>query len=181
MSRARSTSRRCGPVAPTSGCSWVSGDTQTTDNAASVVLSSEDPNGNMTTYQYANAQFDDHPTSVTTGSTADNSQETTSYTYDADGRQVLVTRPSGDLVATGYDVASRPCWTAPSNATGTCATPPSGTGVSTFTYDAAGERTQTLDNAGTASPLTNTYTYTNGQLTKRRRRERHDGRLSLRL
>jgi RHS repeat-associated protein len=64
--------------------------------------------------------------------------DTTSYTYDADGNELTVTDPSGDVTTTTYDKDNRVCWSEPlSVSSPTCGSPPT-TETTTDYYDADG-------------------------------------------
>ncbi len=142
-------------------CNWVSGDTAYVYNAAGSELSSEDPLGNTTTYQYGWAADD---TLMTKSTNALN--QSTTYAYDNDGNLQQTDEPGGQIVSYGYDADSRKCWQAPFLSTDGCASvAPIGTGVSTYAYDAANEQTQMVDNNGTAAQATTTSAYTSGTLT----------------
>ncbi len=65
----------------------------------------------------------------------------------------------GNVTTTAYDADSRPCWTGPVSSSAGCSSPPSATGLSTFSYNAASERTQMVDNHGVTGQVTDTYTY----------------------
>jgi YD repeat-containing protein len=156
-----------GPVQPafdtSTQCNPISGDTATLHDSAGNVLASWDANGNETTYGHTNAGYD----SLVTSSTTPMSQ-TTNYTYDNDGRLITTGEPNGNYVSVGYDANGRKCAQAPINAAVGCgAGAPTGTGVSTYTYDGASELASMQDNNGVSgAPPPTTYTYTNGDLTR---------------
>ena len=54
---------------------------------------------------------------------------------------------------------SEPCWSGPTFSSAACTSPPSGTGISTYTYNSVGELTQMVDNHGTGHSHTDTYGY----------------------
>ena len=141
-----------GPVAPAFGtasqCNQISGDTADQYNAEGDRVASWDASGNKTTYGYdisEEAGYDDLVTSVTTPM-----NQTTSYTYDNDGRQILTSYPNGTYVSENYDADSRICAQSPSNTSslGCGSSTPTGPGVTGYTYDNASELIGTQDNYG---------------------------------
>ena len=153
-----------GPVNIYSGsgapaCAWQSQETYNVYDVFGNVTSSEDPNGNTTTYDHRDAAY---PNLVTLRT--DPLGHNTSYVYDADGRRTVTQDAVGNFVTTGYDKNGRVCWQAPSAlflpllGNGNCASP-TGRGVTTFGYYATNQRSQMVDNAGTPAQATSSYSY----------------------
>jgi len=145
------------PACPTTPTS-IAGDTTNLYNNEGQLVSTGDPDGKMTSYSYSGSSagaFPLLPTSMTTPT------GTTNYGYDLDGNQIWAQDPSGAYTSTGYDSDGRACWHAVGQNLGsTCSLAPQGTGDSTYGYDAAGNRTQMVDNNGnTSAPLAVTSTY----------------------
>ena len=136
-----------GPVSMAIGtatqCNALGGDTTTINNALGNETSVTDPSGNTTTYAYANAAY---PTLVTSSTNA--LGQTTSYTYDADGRLTKTTNPDGGSVATTYDADSRVCNRSDNGSAYACGTESGVAGVTSYVYNGASDRT-----AMTVNPL----------------------------
>ena len=132
-----------GPVAPALGtsaqCATLAGDTTNVYNALASMTSMTDPSGNTTTYAHVNAAF---PTLVTSETNALNA--VTSFSYDADGRQVTSTNPDATAVSTAYDADGRVCAQSFTVTLTSCTSSVGISGVTTFGYDGANERTSAL-------------------------------------
>ena len=149
------------PSCPTSAAATPLGDTSSLLNAEGQLTSTTVPTGETTTYGFTNSAFPTYPTSMTNPST-----KTTFYAYDADGKQVSTTDPESNVITTAYDADDRVCYSAPVATSAACGSPPSGTGVTVNTWNAADERTQMVDNYGTSSSATSSYAYdADGNLT----------------
>ena len=143
-----------GPVNPGTSCaSYVNGDTWISTNAEGQVAQTTDPSGVVTTYTYSNPDFPTQATASKYGT------RTTSYTYDADGRQVSTTDAAGNVISTAYYADSRLCWSGPVNAAPTCSSPPAATGTSTYSYYTTGKLKQMIDNYGVTGQVVDTYIY----------------------
>jgi RHS repeat-associated protein len=143
-----------GPVNPgvAGTCSWTAGDTFNSYNNEGQLGFSEDAIGNKTTYTYADPAFPTQPT--TSSQTIAGVVENTQITYNADGQTAKSETPGGKYVSIGYTPNGQPCYQAPVNSASTCTSPPTGTGVTTFGYNSAGERQSMVDNNGnTTAPL----------------------------
>ncbi len=141
-------------------CSWIAGDMTKVYNAAGTVLSMEDPNGHLTSYQYTNVAYDTQESSST-----NNLSQVTNYTYDADGQLTTVAPPNGKTVHEVYDSDGRMCVRS-SAAQSSCTATYPGTGTtSQYTYDAASELSQMKDQSTSGTTATSTYAYTNSKLT----------------
>ena len=135
-----------GPINDAS-CAWVSGDIVKAYDPLNNLMTSEDALGYTTTYTYANTTFPTLETKVT-----DPLLNVTQYWYDGDGHQNQVQDAGGNYTSTGYDADGRKCWQAIGlHLTATCATPPTGTGSSTFAYDFLGNPLTMVDNNGNSS------------------------------
>lgn len=153
-------------------CGWISGYTYDTFDMLGNVRSSEDPNGNTTTYARGNDAYPSDVTIVTPQSGTN--MGPTNYTYNMDGRAIQEQEGTGAYVSIAYDSAGNKCWQAPvSNTSASCATavPVGGsswsynhselpntmsdvvsttqTNSTTWSYDAAGELTGQTNSAGT--------------------------------
>ncbi|MGD0881558.1 MAG: RHS repeat-associated core domain-containing protein [Acidimicrobiales bacterium] len=149
------------PTCPTSAAATPLGDSSSLLNDEGQLTSTTDPKGETTTYAYTNPAFPTDATSMTNPL-----GKVTSYTYDADGDQVSATDPAGNVMTTAYDADGRICYSAPVATTAACSTPPSGTGVTVNTWNAADERSQMVDNYNTSSSATSLYAYdADGNLT----------------
>ncbi len=153
-----------GPIQPSTPetCSWVAGDTLANYNGEGQLTSSETATGNETKYDYGAAAF---PADATESKESTSSSTTLKkyFVYDADGEltQTYNNSSPANYVSQGYDADGRPCYLAPVNTTAACSSPPTGTGVTTFTYNAANERVGMSDNYGGTSPpqVNDTYVY----------------------
>ncbi|MGH9090686.1 MAG: DUF6531 domain-containing protein, partial [Acidimicrobiales bacterium] len=143
-----------GPVNPGgSSCGApVSGDTWSEYNAEGQLEATADPGGTRTTYAYGNATVPLDPTTVTYRS------RTTKYFYYSTGLRYWGTDAEGHVAITAYNEDNQVCMEAAKAWFPVC-TPPSGTGSSTYTHNAAGELTSMTDNYGTANSVTSTYSY----------------------
>ena len=149
------------PSCPTVGSPPPLGDTGYVYNDEGQLQATTDPSGQTTSYGYTNVAFPTDPTSMTNPLT-----KTTSYSYDADGNLILATDPAGNKISTGYDADGRECYTDPVQTTAACGSAPSQVGLTTFSYNAADERTQMVDNSGATGQATSSYTYYPGGETK---------------
>ena len=77
-------------------------------------------------------------TSETTGPSA--------ATYQAGTNRLTSMGSSGPTF--GYDTAGQLCWSDSASGSGTCGSPPSGSGVTTYTYDSGGDGQLTKTNSG---------------------------------
>jgi RHS repeat-associated protein len=162
-----------GPIALSTAetCSWVSGDTSQTYNGEGQLVSSETATGNGTNYGYGNSAFPTSPT-VYYENMSSSTYIFKLFSYNADGQMTQSQNYSSpnDYVSIGYDTDGRICYEAPVSTAASCSTIPTGTGVTTFGYNAANERIAMSDNyADGAFPpqLTSLYFYDlSGNLTK---------------
>lgn len=149
------------PSCPATASATPSGDTGSITNAEGQLLSTTDPMGEITSYAYTNAAFPTDPTSMTNPL-----GKTTTYTYDADGDQIQATDPMSNTITTGFDQDGRECYSAPVATSASCSSPPTGVGVTTMAWNAADERSQMVDNYGSTSSVTSTFSYdADGNLT----------------
>jgi RHS repeat-associated protein len=153
-------------------CASTLGYTWDTFDQLGNVLTSQDPNGNTTTY----ARNQNYPNDVNTVTPpSGGGQGVTTYTYDMDGRMHTEAEANGDAVTVNYNPAGTKCWQAPVNQpASTCSTTlptqvgtdawaynysglpyfesditPSGSSYTAFTYDAQGQETAEGNAAGT--------------------------------
>lgn len=146
-----------GPVSE-SGCGGFSGDTYNVFDGFGNVTETVDPSG-MTTYlAYTDAAYPRLLTEVW-GSTSPTLPSTADYSYDADGHRVLAVDAAGNQVSTAYTADGQKCWQAPGLVAPSCQAPPSGTGVSLFSYYPNGLESQMTDNPGTVQQAVSSYTY----------------------
>lgn len=154
-----------GPVATGSvgSCAYVAGDTLDNYDTEGQLQSSEDPSGLQTSYAYSNPAYPVSPTSVTNPL-----NKTTTYHYNANGQVTQTEDPEGNWVSTGYDADGRVCYRAPLQSSAACGSgQPTGTGVTSYTYDAASRLGTMVDNSGASSgQVTDAYSYdASGNLT----------------
>jgi RHS repeat-associated protein len=172
-----------GPGDPYTGgtppCQATSGDTYKQYNDVGQLQSTTDPSSVVTSYSYADGAYPLEPTTVTYGSGS--SEEITDIGYDPAGRQLYTYDSEGNYVTTADDSDGRVCWSGPSGegytwladnfispANNLCSDVPSGTGISTFGYNADDQRSSMVDNYGTAQQTSppDAYTYdADGNLT----------------
>ena len=131
----------------------VSGDSVWTYSAEGNLRKSVDPTGVATNYTYTDRTYPTSPTVVTYAGRA------TSAAYNANGEVKWQHDAEGTYVSTQYGADSEPCWSGPTFSSAACTSAPSGTGVSTYTYNSVGELTQMVDNHGTGHSHTDTYGY----------------------
>jgi RHS repeat-associated protein len=147
-----------GPVSTgtVGSCSYVSGDTSDTYNTEGQLSSWEDPSGLVTTYGYSDAAYPVSPTSATNPL-----NKVTTSSYDADGHLTQSEDPEANFVSMGYDADGRLCYRAPVQSSAACGSgQPTGTGVTAYSYDAAGRRSSMVDNSGAPSgQVTDNYSY----------------------
>ena len=148
-------------------CTAPSGDTATTFNALGSQTKVTDPSGNIIDYSYENSSF---PTLVTHRVISPSgAPETTSYSYDADGRLLTTANPDGTAVSLAYNVNGQVCSQQPTAQVFPCGEGPAVAGVSEYVYNNAGERTTMMDNVGVPNAAqwdqTTSYSYSVGQLT----------------
>ncbi len=146
-----------GPVSPGACTSRVAGDTWATYGADGQVTSTTDPSDTTTTYTYGNTDFPTQPSKMTYGAGGADPRAIT-YTYRPDGQLMFEKDTEGHVTALAYNANDELCMVAPVVWLQVC-TPPSATGATQYTYNAAGERTTMTDNYGTANAVTDHYTY----------------------
>ncbi len=127
------------------------GSSSKTYAANSDLLTTTDPNGNVVTSTY-NTLDQKCWTYVGSSSNACASAPSgaATYTLDADNNLLSATDPVGNVTTNAFSSDGSPCWsyTGSSSVTGTCATPPPGTPVTSATYDANGSVVQIKDPNG---------------------------------
>lgn len=141
-----------------SQCNGVSGDTSTVFDALGNETSVTDPSGNTTTYAYTNTAY---PTLETLSTNA--LDATTSYSYDADGNLLTTENPDGSTIKLAYDPDNRVCTSSDNGTAYSCGAGVGVSGVTSYTYNGASDRTSMVTYL--PSTATTSYTYTNGQLT----------------
>jgi RHS repeat-associated protein len=153
-----------GSVNPTS-CGPTTGDTYDLYDLEGQLQESVDPSGIPTTYTYEDPEYPTDPTQSTYGSGTGLQIITTSY--DADGNAIIEHQVQGNTtVSLGYDPDGRLSWRAPFRSVAAWNTPPSGTSVSYYQYNATGQQKSMTDNYGTSSAVTDNYSYdSDGSLT----------------
>ena len=129
----------------------VSGDSAWTYSAEGNLRQSVDPTGVATNYTYTDRTYPTSPTLVTYATRA------TSYAYNANGEVKWQHDAQGTYVSTQYNADSEPCWSGPTFSSAACTAAPSGTGISTYTYNSVDELTHMVDNHGTGHSHTDTY------------------------
>lgn len=146
-------------------CTGVAGDTNELNNALGEPLSVEPPSptapdaATTTTYEYKDPNFD------TVVSKSTSPIGVTMNSYNLDGQLTQVTQPDNSVITTGYNADAKACYRAPFATTAGCATPPTGQGVSTLSYNNADELASMVDNNGTAGATTSTWSYAAGMMT----------------
>ena len=133
----------------------VAGDTAWTYSAEGNLRNSVDPTGVTTNYTYTDRTYPTSPTLVTYG----HAHRATSYAYNANGEVKWQHDANGAYISTQYGRDSEPCWSGLTFSSAACTSPPSGTGISTYTYNSVDELTQMVDNHGTGHSHTDTYGY----------------------
>jgi YD repeat-containing protein len=119
-----------------SQCSSVSGDMSAAYNALGGETSVTDPSGNTTTNTFTNTAY---PTLET--STENALSKTTSYSYDADGREMETTNPDGSTVYTDYDADGRVCTVSDTGTNYACDAGSGASGVTNYLYNGASDPT----------------------------------------
>ena len=148
-------------------CTAPTGDTARAYNALGSQTAVTDPSNNVIDYYYENSSF---PTLVTRRVVSPSSApETTSYSYDPDGRLLNTTNPDGTAASLAYNANGEVCSQQPTALVFPCGEGPAVSGVSEYVYNDAGDRTSMSDNVGAPNATqweqTTTYSYSAGQLT----------------
>lgn len=141
----------------TSQCDDVLGDSASSYNALGNELTSVDQLGNATTNSYGDSAY---PTLLTSSTNA--LGNTISYSYDADGRLLGTTNPDGSSIDLAYDPDGRTCSESTTGTSYPCGTGIGVSGVTTFAYNGANERTS-MDSYSPGAAVTS-YTYQGGEL-----------------
>ncbi len=146
----------------------------TTTDGSGTTTYGYDAANRLTSASYSNtASGYTQPHAVTYGYDADNNRTqmtdgtgTTTYAYDGLERLDSVTTGAGNVVTYKYDANGNPtCVSYPNSGTTTCQNASSGTGLVTYTYNAANQPTQMTDWLGSGNATA--FTYDNdGNLTK---------------
>ncbi len=136
-----------GPVSASS-CAWVSGDTYDVFDALGNLTQATDPLDQITNYTYTNSAY---PTLL---STEENSlSQTTSYSYDPDGREDVSSGTAPDSTTQlGYDADGRLCYKINTLTSASCGSIPTTNGDSSYSYNPLNQlETMTDYGVGTSS------------------------------
>jgi len=130
-------------------CQWEQGNTYDGYDLLNRLTGTIDPSGNITTYGYTNTGYPELLTSQTNEALS----QVTSYTYDADGKQIQISGAAPNSVTqVGYDADGRLCFKVNVLSLAGCTNFPTSTGDSGYSYNPLNQlQTMTDYGLGTSS------------------------------